>query len=87
MNCSSLDPELTAKVLLLASLQRSLAGSDLHHANSTAELHCKPTLAGGEQLRAMHPLLMPSLVGTDRSRCWTHSSRRRVFRRRRSPLC
>ncbi|CAF2110673.1 unnamed protein product, partial [Rotaria magnacalcarata] len=52
MSLQSLNPELTAKVLLLANLQRNL--------EKTAEKQNLTSALIGQQ-QSIHPLLMPSL--------------------------
>ncbi|CAF0894031.1 unnamed protein product [Rotaria sordida] len=52
MSFQSLNPELTAKVLLLANLQRNLTAEEN---NPTS------TMIGQQQQQLIHPLLMPSL--------------------------
>ncbi|CAF3793611.1 unnamed protein product [Rotaria sordida] len=52
MSFQSLNPELTAKVLLLANLQRNLTAE---------ENNLTSTMIGQQQQQLIHPLLMPSL--------------------------
>jgi hypothetical protein len=72
MSFQSLNPELTAKVLFLANLQRNLVRFDsrntdqsmriiqMQNQNINNEKIVEPTTTIGQQL--VHPLLMPSLV-------------------------
>ncbi|CAF0755816.1 unnamed protein product [Adineta steineri] len=63
MSFQSLNPELTAKVLFLANLQRNLIQNQNQHIinDKTTEGNTMITTTNNEQQKLMHPLLMPSL--------------------------
>ncbi|CAF0723190.1 unnamed protein product [Adineta steineri] len=63
MSFQSLNPELTAKVLFLANLQRNLIQNENQHIinEKTIEGNNMITTTNTEQQKLMHPLLMPSL--------------------------
>ncbi|CAF0754658.1 unnamed protein product [Adineta steineri] len=63
MSFQSLNPELTAKVLFLANLQRNLIQNQNQHIinEKTIEGNTMMTTTNTEQQKLMHPLLMPSL--------------------------